>query len=98
MLVAAVYVDLMYEVSSTNHQQERRRKALVAIVLSMKEAEERNSRADEVAESQSFSKDDPSTSSSGDENFEQHLDQEAKRGKWKTKKRLINRPRCNSST
>ena len=36
VLLAAVYVDLMYRVALTNDQLERGRKASVAIVLSMK--------------------------------------------------------------
>ena len=77
VLLAAVYVDL------TNDQLERGRKASVAIVLSMKELKKRNSRADEVDESQIFSKDETLTSVSGNEDFEKHHNQHAKRRKKK---------------
>ena len=43
-----------YWFTLTDDQQEGGRKALVSITLSMKEHEERNLRADEVDESQSF--------------------------------------------
>ena len=48
VLLEAVYVDLMYRVILINDQQKRRKKALVAIALSMKEHEERNSSANKV--------------------------------------------------
>ena len=71
-LLAAIYVNPMYQVTLTNDQQDEGRKALAAITLSMKEYKERNSRADEVDQSQSFSKDESSTSGSDNEDIEKH--------------------------
>ena len=81
VLLVIVYVDPMYKVTLANDQQERGRKALVAVDLTMKEHEERISRADEVDENQSFSKGKSSTSGFNDEDFKKHLDQQAKAAK-----------------
>jgi len=83
VLLAAVYVDPMYRVTLTIDEQERGRKAIVAIALRMKSHEERKSRAINMDDSQDLTAVESFTlsSDSDNEDFEKHLDQQAKRRK-----------------
>ena len=81
MLLAAVFVDPIYRITLTEEQQERGRKALLSIALDMKENEERKLRTNVENEGQSCSRNLSSASDSEDEDFEKHLDRQAKRRK-----------------
>jgi len=81
VLLAAVFVDPMYRITLTEEQQERGRKALLSIALDMKENEERKLRTNVENEGQSCSRNLSSASDSEDEDFEKHLDRQAKRRK-----------------
>ena len=69
----------------------------MAIALGMKAYEEKSSPKIEVDESQHLSHDELSTSGSNIEDFEKHLDQQAKRRRIETVKAADQSSHCSSS-